>query len=276
MCELLGLSSNRMATVNLSLATLAEHGGRTGPHRDGWGVAWYEGPDVRLIKEAEAAADSDWIRFIRDHELRSRIIVAHVRRATMGERTYRNTQPFMRELAGRMHLFAHNGWLPTIEDTRELVPRHFHPLGETDSERAFCALLDRMAEIWTQPGDIPPLDLRISVVARFAERLRALGPANFLYSDGDALFAHGDRRKHADTGHVEPPGLFCLERRCPGGAGAFASGGVAVGGEAQAVALVASVPLSEAPWQPLGEGEVIAVAEGTIVRRDRPAAVPAD
>jgi hypothetical protein len=43
MCELLGMSSNRQATVNLSLMKLAEHGGFSGPHRDGWGVAYYEG-----------------------------------------------------------------------------------------------------------------------------------------------------------------------------------------------------------------------------------------
>jgi predicted glutamine amidotransferase len=36
MCELLGMSSNRMATLNsLSLMKLAEHGGHTGPHKDG-------------------------------------------------------------------------------------------------------------------------------------------------------------------------------------------------------------------------------------------------
>jgi len=104
MCELLGVSSSGMTTVNLSLMKLAEHGGFSGPHRDGWGVAYYEGADVRLIKEAEAAADSEWVRFVRDHHLRSHIVMAHVRRATMGERAYRNTQPFMRELGGHMHL----------------------------------------------------------------------------------------------------------------------------------------------------------------------------
>ena len=54
MCELLGLSSNLPATITLSLMKLAEHGGFTGPHRDGWGVGYYEGADVRLLKEAES------------------------------------------------------------------------------------------------------------------------------------------------------------------------------------------------------------------------------
>ena len=79
---------------------LAEHGGFSGPHKDGWGVAYYEGIDVRLIKEAEAAADSAWVRFIRDHDPRSRTVVAHVRRATMGDRAYRNTQPFIEREPG--------------------------------------------------------------------------------------------------------------------------------------------------------------------------------
>lgn len=64
MCELFAMSSSRPAGVGLSLPRLAEHGGITGPHRDGWGVAYFEHGDVRLIKEAEAAAESQWVRFL--------------------------------------------------------------------------------------------------------------------------------------------------------------------------------------------------------------------
>jgi predicted glutamine amidotransferase len=198
MCELLGMSSSRPTTVNLSLMRLAEHGDFTGPHRDGWGIAYYEGFDVRLIKEAEAAAESAWVAFVEGHDLRSPIVVAHIRRATMGERSYRNTQPFARELAGRMHLFADNGWLSGIEGSSALKPQRFHPLGETDSEQAFCALLDRMADIWKQPGEIPSLDRRLSTVSSFARELRPLGPANVLYSDGEVLFAHGQGGRGED------------------------------------------------------------------------------
>ena len=261
------MSSNRLATVSLSLMKLAEHGGFTGPHRDGWGVAYYEDADVRLIKDAEAAADSEWIRFIRNHDLRSHIVTAHVRRATVGERAFRNTQPFIRELAGRTHLFAHNGWLPGIADRSDLQSRRFCPIGETDSEQAFCALLERMAGIWQRPGEIPPLALRTSVVSEFAEHLRSLGPANFLYSDGDALFAHGDRRKRADTGHIEPPGLVYLPLQCPRGEEGFVTSGLAIESSDQTMVIFASVPLSDGPWQRLAEGEVIAVTEGRIALR---------
>jgi glutamine amidotransferase len=36
------------------------------------------------------------------------------------------------------------------------------------------------------------------------------------YADGDALFAHADRR-HQSSGAIAPPGLHLLERRRSGG-----------------------------------------------------------
>lgn len=267
MCELLGMSSDVPATLSLSLMKLAEHGGFSGPHRDGWGVAYYEGSDVRLLKEAEAAADSELVRFVRNHNLRSHIVVAHVRRATMGERAYRNTQPFARELAGRMHLFAHNGWLAGIFDSADFRSERFFPFGETDSEQAFCVLLERMTELWRGPGEVPSIEARFSMVSGFAQDLARLGPANFLYSDGDTLFAHGHRRIQAATSRIEPPGLFVIQRSCRSGGRGFAAGGLAIEAADQTVVLLASVPLSDESWRPLAEGEVIAIREGRIAGR---------
>src|SRR5437588_326043 len=63
MCELLAMSSGVPATVNLALGVLARHGGGDGPDKDGWGIAYYEGGDVRLIKDAAPAFASPWIGF---------------------------------------------------------------------------------------------------------------------------------------------------------------------------------------------------------------------
>lgn len=256
------MSSNLPATLNLSITKLAAHGGPPTLIQDGWGVGYYEGKDVRLIKDAANANDSDWIPFLRDHDLRSHIVIAHIRKATMGERAFRNAQPFARELAGRMHLFAHNGWLPGIFDTPRFRSDRYLPVGETDSEQAFCALLQRMSDIWQRPGDIPPLEARLSIVSSFAEELRSLGPANFLYSDGDAMFAHGDRRKQAQTARVEPPGLVFLQRSCRQSELGFIASGVSIEGSDQIVTLVASVPLTDDRWQALAKGEVRAFSKG--------------
>ena len=46
-----------------------------------------------------------------------------------------------------------------------------------------------MQPIWTDRNARPPLRDRFAMVASFARELRSLGPANFLYSDVEALFA---------------------------------------------------------------------------------------
>lgn len=72
------------------------------------------------------------------------MVMAHIRHASMGERAYRNTQPFGRELAGRMHIFAHNGWLPGLLEAEPFRSLRFSTMGETDPEQAFCGLLERL------------------------------------------------------------------------------------------------------------------------------------
>ncbi|MEW8015005.1 MAG: class II glutamine amidotransferase, partial [Candidatus Sedimenticola endophacoides] len=200
MCELFALSSRIPTTVGFTLERLARRGGIEGPHRDGWGVAFYEGADVFLLREPRAAAQSDLVRYIERHAPPSQLVVSHIRRATRGEPALRNTQPFVRELGG-------------IERRRDFLPGRFRPVSDTDSELVFCSLLDRLDDLWTAAGGcLPPLPERLEVVAAFAGELRAFGHANFLYADGDALFAHAHRRIQAD-GQVGPPSLHLQECR---------------------------------------------------------------
>ena len=81
MCELFAISSRLPATVSLSLKTLAEHGGGSAPHADGWGIAYYREDDARLIKDTSAAHDSDWVRFVQSRGLSSTTIISHIRKA---------------------------------------------------------------------------------------------------------------------------------------------------------------------------------------------------
>lgn len=271
MCELFAMSSRHSATVNFSLGILASHGGGVGPHKDGWGIAYYEDKGLRLIKEADAASESDWIGFIESHDLRSRIVVSHIRKATVGRRVLENTQPFCRELGGRWHIFAHNGDLKHIRVRMNPKPGVFRPVGTTDSEYAFCALMTRMKEIWLSAKAAPPIDERMEIVTGFAADLRSLGPANFLYSDGVTLFAHGHMRRHTDQ-VMRPPGLCLLHRSCPFKAPDQASG-VRIDSPDQEIALLASVPLTEEAWTPLAKGEVIALEDGAVITRARVAEV---
>ena len=258
MCELFGLSSRLPTTVTLSMRLLAQRGTPVRQLGDGWGVAFHTGDDALLIRQPEPAGDSAWVDFLETQRIRSRIVIAHIRRATQGEVSLRNTQPFARELGGRLHVFAHNGKLPGIEQFFAGAFHRFRPIGSTDSEVAFCVLMERLAQHWTDAPP-PPAD-RVAIVTRFAGELRALGPANFLYTDGDLLIAHGHRRTRAD-GRVAPPGLTMLTRACPLDRDTLGEAGVALQG-GQQVTLFASVPLTDEPWRPLAEGEIVVTRDG--------------
>ncbi|HEV2301486.1 MAG TPA: class II glutamine amidotransferase [Stellaceae bacterium] len=265
MCELFALSARRPTVASFSLERFAARGAEPGRNLDGWGLVFYDGRSARVYREPEPAAGSPWLQFIERRRVPSTLVLSHIRHRTRGAMSLANTQPFARELGGRVHVFAHNGRLDGIDGLAETAGERFRPIGDTDSEIAFCLLLDRLSSLWSS-GVIPSLDARLAVVAPFAAELRALGPANFLYADGDCLFAHGDRRTQAD-GRIAPPGLWLLARRCPFDRDARPLSGVAIDslGAAQELTLLASVPLSREAWRPLWRGQLIAVKEGGVV-----------
>ncbi len=262
MCELFSMSARHPSTVTLSLEEFSRHGGLAGPHKDGWGIVWYEEGDVRQVKETSPASASACVRFVQEHPMRSSLVISHIRRATQGQLAIRNCQPFIRELGGKWHTFAHNGDLRGLDKDARFRVGAFRPVGETDSEMAFCALLERLRPLWRD--GCPGLPERLEIVTRFAGELRELGPANFLYNDGDTLFAHGHRRYQSD-GTIRAPGLWRLARHCDAGGELNAQGlSIAAPGE-QEILLLASVPLSNEAWLPLAEGSVLAARRGRLV-----------
>ena len=264
MCELFCLSSRLPTRTTFSLRTFANHGAPGATPIDGWGLALYDGADVRLYKEPEPAGDSAWLGFVEGRRLASRLLLSHIRHATMGDISFANTQPFVRELGGRRHVFAHNGALQTIAN-RARTPLRFRPVGATDSELAFCLLLERLAPLWAG-SSLPDLSDRLDIVTRFAADMRKLGPANFLYADSDALFAHSHRRMQADR-TIAAPGLWLRQRECACDPDGLPQAGVKVedGHDGQKLVLLASVPLGADGWRPLAEGEVIVVKDGEVV-----------
>jgi len=139
----------------------------------------------------------------------------------------------------------------------------FHPIGETDSEYAFCLLLERLAELWTKSAS-PSVADRYRVVQEFATDMSRYGPANFIYSDGELMFAHGDQRRH-DTGEVRPPGLYLVQANTIPEDQSWLATGLNVSGPEQPVAILASVPLTAEPWEPLRQGELLMIAAGRVL-----------
>ena len=183
MCELLGMSANVPTDICFSFTGLMQRGGRTGPHADGWGVVFYEGKGYRLFRDAAPSAESDLARLLRDLPIKSCTVISHIRKATRGKITLENTHPFVREMWGRSWCFAHNGHLKRV---KRWPLDLYRPVGTTDSEHAFCWLLNALRRRFSKP---PRAATFWRYVHQLALELSALGTFNFLLSDGRHLGA---------------------------------------------------------------------------------------
>ncbi|HEY4058479.1 MAG TPA: class II glutamine amidotransferase [Kofleriaceae bacterium] len=190
MCELLGMECNVLTDVVFSFHALANRGGRSGPHADGWGLALYDGPVARVFLEPIPAASSPLATFIREHPIKTLLAIAHVRRKTRGHVNLANTHPFTRELWGRHLVFAHNG---TVKKLERLKLGRFKPIGSTDSEVAFCSLLASLEHDFKKR---PTRTQLAEAVAHYGGKIGAHGTFNFLLGDGDQLYARCATKLH--------------------------------------------------------------------------------
>ncbi len=198
MCELLGISSARATQPRELLRSFAARGGESADNPDGWGLATLADGGFHITKEPQPAAHSTRFRALCE-ETRSALILAHVRKANPPTaRVLANTHPFSRACCGREWVFAHNGRLDDTGDLQESPAHLCTPGGDTDSEHAFCLVLERIAAVFapTASGDAGWFD----ALAQVAETLASHGRFNFLMSDGTHLIAYGHDRLHALEG----------------------------------------------------------------------------
>lgn len=109
MCELLGMSANVPTDICFSFTGLIQRGGKTGPHRDGWGIVFYEGKGFRTFKDPNPSCDSKIAELVQSYPIKSCAVISHIRQANRGEVSLVNTHPFTREIWGRYWTYAHNG-----------------------------------------------------------------------------------------------------------------------------------------------------------------------
>jgi glutamine amidotransferase len=95
----------------------------------------------------------------------------------------------VRELWGRYWVFAHNG---DLKEFSPVLTGAFRPVGNTDSELAFCFILQ---ELRARFGDVAPAlaPLR-AALGELVKSIAAHGAFNLMLSDGSALFAHCSTR----------------------------------------------------------------------------------
>jgi glutamine amidotransferase len=143
-------------------------------HDSGWGSVYYteHGSEVNRFAQAAHAHES----FDELVSGRARLIMVHVRRATIGGLKDENTHPFTRG----PYAYCHNG---TILKASELEPfADRPPAGDTDSERFFNLLMTGF-----DPEDVVGSLRR--TVERTCDTCR-FSALNLLFCDGRRLYAY--------------------------------------------------------------------------------------
>jgi glutamine amidotransferase len=188
--------------------------------------------------------------------VRSRIVVSHVRWASRGDISYVNTHPFVRRLWGRDWVFAHNGTVSGIIEDPGYKLEWCHPVGETDSEHAFCYILEKLSGLRYRGLE--------SLAARLwglADEIGRYGKFNFLLSDGEYLFAYMNRigTLHYLLRHPPHHGLVRLldedyEARLE-----------ELKASDEYAAIVATEPLSDEEWSPMSPGTLYVFYNGDLL-----------
>jgi len=252
MCQLLGMNCNVPTDIVFSFTGFAKRGGGSDTHKDGWGIAFFEGAGVRLFVDHEAAVHSPMADLIRRWPIKSKNVIAHIRRATQGHIALENCHPFVRELWGRYWVFAHNG---DLKDFHPVIDGPYRPVGQTDSERAFCYILQALRRRFGE--HMPPLTELRPVLEELTAAISAHGPFNMLLSDGSALFAHCSTN------------LFYLVRQYPFAKAKLADNDIhidfsQVTTPQDRVAVIVTEPLTDnETWIQFGSGELKMFVDGS-------------
>jgi glutamine amidotransferase len=185
------MNCNVPTDIVFSFTGFATRGGRTDVHNDGWGIAFFEGAGVRHFVDYQAATASPIAELIKRCPIKSKNVIAHIRKATQGRVALENCHPFVRELWGRYWVFAHNG---DLQDFSPALDGPYQRVGTTDSEWAFCYLLQQLRKRF---GDAQPALPDLTAALReLTQQIAAYGEFNMMLSDGSALFAHCSTTLH--------------------------------------------------------------------------------
>ena len=134
-----GLSALQDTETNEYLKAFYSH---STEHPHGWGQAVLRQDSALIEKESLEASKSNYLRERLSEPVRARLLLAHIRYATVGHVAYCNCHPFSgTDASGRRWTLTHNG---TIFDCPALSKYFSEQTGETDSERILLCLLDRI------------------------------------------------------------------------------------------------------------------------------------
>jgi predicted glutamine amidotransferase len=264
MCRLFGFRSVIPSQVHRSLLA-AENalGVQSEFHPDGWGVAFYiDGAPHVTRSPSTALGDALFHRL--SGVVASETVLAHVRKATQGDKTVFNCHPFQH---GRW-VFAHNGDIPKFEEVRgallELIDQRLRRfvMGDTDSEVVFFIFLSELGRA-AGKGQRPELTHAMTALRGTVKRVRDICDGRpgvdaalltLMATDGENLVAtHGGKDLFFST----------YKTRCPDRDHCPSLSAVCEAPSASGIVnhfIVSSEPLQgDNVWLPLEAGDIVGV-----------------
>ncbi len=253
MCELLGISFKEKVFLDVSFKAFMTHGKR---NPDGWGIGFYD-EDAIVLKEPVNSNESRLNSFLlKNKMLYSKIFIAHIRMASKGSVSYKNTHPFLRHFGGKPFIFAHNG---TVEEL-SFFPFDdcFSPIGDTDSERIFAIILTHLKRKGIREFN----ELAFTSLHELLKEINEGGNLNLLFSDGKYLFAYFDKNGYN--------GLFYTQRKAPFSEIYLEDLDIKVNLRATKKPddkgfIISTNPLTDEIWIPFEPEEMIVFSDGEIV-----------
>ncbi len=228
-------------------------------HPDGWGMGFYHGPRPEVVRSLAPAGSDPYFDGTAER-VYSKVVLAHVRQASVGSNRLTNTHPFQFE----SWVFAHNGTVARFAEVSERLEAEIEPRflalrrGSTDSELVFYWLLSRLAAAglavegqWDPRRAAPVLSALTRDLAAWTPVPDGQKPTalNLVLTNGRLLLASRwgrtlSYRVEERLGDCEVCGEPHVQH--------------AATGRYRAV-LVASEPIGHAPWKEFPEGAVLAV-----------------
>lgn len=230
MCELFGISSAKKVKCNDVLRTFFSHGV---DNPDGWGLAAFYGNAVSLEKEPTSSMDSIYLKNRLTDDIVEAVLLAHIRKASVGSLEYKNSHPFaLRDNFDRLWTLTHNG---TIFEGPVLEPYVSLQKGNTDSERILYYLVDQVnARQKEKRGELLEEE-RFSVVDEVIHTITPKNKVNLMIYDGDLFYIHTN---HKDSLH------FCQKEK---------------------MLLVSTKPLNQDQWEEVPMNTLLAYRSGELV-----------
>jgi glutamine amidotransferase len=172
MCPYNWIFSSAVPLIDFIYLPLSE-----GPHNSGWGVAWEENDCWQIHKEGKYDVEEYNLNFLKN--VNSKNLLIHLRKASVGQETSKNSHPFLY----KGFAFEHNGTLNRESLLKHLSHKKRKMLtSKTDSEVLFFLIM----ELHEETKDIKTAISEALKIARQYEYTSF----NFILSDEDNTYAY--------------------------------------------------------------------------------------